>query len=231
MDEQRKDEVEWIAAQAAEAALGLLPGGSVLGRALTLPLALAERRRNEGILLNIHSDIEALRQRRAFPALSELVESEEFMSSLYVCVRGAQATSHGEKRKLLRNALLNGVGAFRTEREEFLSLLSDYHPEHIAILRSVERLRTTHGSMPSGVRSQLSEKLGLAFAVVASCVARLVQDGMLSESVKQKIETEPVRTRYATIPATTEQVLGRETRYHSLSERGALFLEFVSDPL
>lgn len=231
MDERRKDKVEWVTAQAAEAVLGLMPGGSVLGRALTLPLAMAERRRNEAILLSIHEDIEALQLRRTFPTLTELVDSEEFMASLYVCVRGAQATSRDEKRKLLRNALLNGVGAFRTEREEFLALLSAYLPEHVAILRSLGGLRADSGRMPSSVRSQLSQELGLPFAVVSSCVAKLVQDGMMSESVDQKIETQAVRTRYPTTPERKEHVLGRQKTYNSLSERGAAFLEFVSDPL
>ena len=133
MREFTKDQLEFGALKTGEALLGMVPGGSILSAAFTVPLELAERKRNQDILASIQVDLTVLSLN-----LSELTSSEAFMANLIEIVRASQSTSDQGKRKLLRNALVNSIRDAEEVfgiKEHFLKLISAYSVSHVMVLK------------------------------------------------------------------------------------------------
>lgn len=226
-----KDDVEFLVGQVAETTLGILPFGSVFGKALTIPLELAERKRNSTILAAIQADLLELRGRGLTDkSLEEWAESESFLTSIYVVIRASQETQSDEKRKLLRNALINGESSqWTSDRESFLRALASYEPGHIAILGAVEAVEAKDGQMVEDAEHNLSRKSGRSLPKVWRLMPQLVTDAMVDVLVKNEIESSGRSGRE--FGQNAEGQFIRQTTYHGMTGRGRSFLEFIRDPL
>lgn len=237
MRDRRKDEVEFIAAQAAEGMLGLLPGGSLLGKSITVPLEIASRRRTERILGELCNKIDLLHDsgRLEFD-WSELLESESFMSGLHLTMRAAQETESEQKRELLRNALLNGVGGnWGSHGADFLKLVVRYEPEHVLALKA---LRESSGGVGHWVRdaeSIMRESLGenpsqtIPASRFGAIINQLVADALLQEELTSEVGADG-ELHPADAPNSEPQPVF-SPKSHSLTLIGLEFLGFIADPL
>jgi hypothetical protein len=230
VDESQKDTIEYISAQVAAAVFELLPGGSLLSRALLVPVEVAERRRTTRILDSIAADIEQLQARADFPTVESLVASEAFMANLTETVRAMKATSNDEKRQLLRNALMNSeLDDDPAELSEFLiRLVGRYSVLHVQMLRFIEPLEPfvspeiswpVVDGEPSGVMRDLPAMLREAFP----------EDILLLDVVFQELRSDGL-IRLSQPQTYTLQDTGDPTRPDSISELGREFVRFVRRP-
>lgn len=232
MNESTKDDIEFVTAQTAAGVLEIFPGGSLLSKAILVPLELAERRRTARILTAIQADIERLQAAgKLTPSFEDLASSDRFMANLTEAMRAAKATSDKAKRKLLRNAVLNSEMNPQGEYidEFFMRLVGRYAVHHIWLLRfaepfpayvSDEASYPVVDGKPSGVMRDLLALAQAAFPEQADLVIPIFQelrnDGML-------LQSQP--------PTYGLQDTGDPSRPDSISPLGRSFLAFVQDPM
>lgn len=232
MDETTKDAIEYGAVQSVAGLLELFPGGSLLSRALLVPVELAERRRTERILNTLADQIQKLQDAERLESIDELVASDAFMANLHEVVRSMKTTSDDEKRILLGNALLNAQmdGKPRELNEFFIRLAGRYSVLHVRMLRVIEPLPpfvSAEESFPlidgkrSGIMRNLQKLVEEAFPesslLVAPTFQELASDGLI-------IATQPNTRSIAD--------LGRDAnRADAISDLGRAFVAFLRDPL
>ena len=230
MEEGSKDAVEFVVGQVAAGVLELLPGGSLMSRALLLPIELAERKRTAVLLDKLLADVAALSERGWLPPLDELCESELFLASITESVRAMKGTADEGKRKLLRNAVLNTqLDDVPAERSEFfLRVISRYGTLHVEMLTFIEKLPAyvspevsypRVAGKPSGVMRDLPGMLKERFPadpdLVYPAFNELRNDRMIELSQPQT---------YAL------QNTGDATRPDTISNLGRSFLQFLREP-
>lgn len=237
MKEETKRDATYIASQAAEGALSAIPFGSAISKMFIIPLALAEARRNDRILLGIVDDLEGLRSAGKLSLTAEqLFESEEFVASFYTVFRASQETASEEKRRILRNALLNGIDQrWSGERATFVRLVGAYDVEHIVVLRNLAEMSEGRTEMSEHAQYTICSKLTVEGdggeadrARIYAEFQQMVTDGLISESSQGEATEQNVGNKtYGR--AQTKQIV--KTQYwHAISARGKNFLSFVTSP-
>lgn len=230
MKESKKDAIEFAAAQTAAAVLELLPGGSLLSRALIAPIEFAERQRTTVILDAFAADIAELQSQSRLPDIDSLASSDRFMAVLNSAFLASKATADPDKLRRLRNAVFNtqidDVQAIRAEL--FVRLLDRYSELHVRILEVAAPLPTfvsKEESFPfvngkqSGVMRDLfgivQRAVGDPLGLLMPAFNDLRNDGLL-------VRTQPVTYGL--------NDTGDPTRPDSISKLGRAFLLFVRDP-
>lgn len=238
MKEEIKRDAAFVATQDVEGALSVIPFGSAISKSFTIPLALAESRRNDRILRGIVDDLDRLRLAGTLSrTVEQLFESEEFFASFYTAIRASQESESEEKRRLLRNALLSGIDkGWESERATFVRLIGAYNVEQIVVLRDLAELSEGRTEMIEQAQHAICSKLNLNGDDGAADRARIyaefqqmVLDGFISESSQGEATEQKVGNRtYAR--AQTKQIV--KTQYwHAISARGRSFLDFISSPV
>lgn len=230
MKESSKDAVEFFTAQAMAAALELLPMGSVMSRALLAPIEFADRKRTSEVLDQLVGDIAALQATHRLPSVEELASSDRFMAVLSSAVRASKATSDSEKRRLLRNAVINSHldDVEAAIAEYFVRLLDRYSELHVKILVAVEPLPPfvspeesfglvdgEHDGVMRDLFGFLQHEVGDPLGLLAPVFTELRNDGLL-------VQTQPMTYGL--------NDTGDPTRPDSISDLGRAFLVFVRDP-
>jgi hypothetical protein len=238
MKEETKRDAAFIATQVVEGALSAIPFGSAISKSFTIPLALAESKRNDRILRGIVDDLEGLRLAGTLSLTAEqLFESEEFMASFYTVFRASQESESEEKRRMLRNALLNGIDArWVGERATFVRLIGAYNVEHIVVLRDFAELSEGRTEMIEHAQHAICAKLDVNGDDRAADRARtytefqqMVTDGLISESSQGEASEQNVGNRtYGR--AQTKQIV-KTQHWHAISTRGRSFLDFIASPV
>jgi hypothetical protein len=230
MEEGTKDDIELAAAGVADAVFGLLPGGSLLSAAFTVPLQVAHQRRSRQQLEQIQQEIDALRQSGAsVPSPEELAASEAFMARLTTTLRAGLETDSDEKRQLLRNALMNGIlGHWGTLGADFSRLMARYEPEHVAVLDSLLKLGGGQvGHWIEDAVLKVGEYLGPepGQSIPASRLGRVMNE-LVSDDLLQ-------RERISTWPGDYDETNPQphiEPLLVAVTLLGAEFLRFVAQP-
>lgn len=238
MEEETKRDAAFIASQVVEGALNAIPFGSAISKSFTIPLALAESKRNDRILRGIVDDLERLRLIGTLSLTAEqLFESEDFIASFYTVFRASQETESKEKRRMLRNALLNGIDErWAGERATFVRLVGAYNVEHIVVLRNLAEMSVGRTEMIEHAQNTICSKMTVDGDDGAADRARIyaefqqmVTDGLISESSQGEATEQNVGNRTYD-RAQTKQIV--KTQYwHAISARGKSFLDFISSPL
>jgi len=220
MREFTKDQLEFGALKTGEALLGLVPGGSILSASFTVPLELAERKRNQDILASIQADLTELSLN-----LSEMTSSDAFMANLIEIVRASQSTSDQGKRKLLRNALVNSIRdaeeAFGI-KEHFLKLISAYSVSHVMVLKFF-------GSLDPYVSREVSlDEQGVFRDVVTMAKAEFPQLDALILPLTSDMQGDGLLEFAQDLTAGAANIASRPD---SITPMGEDFLTFLRDPL
>jgi hypothetical protein len=246
--DEAKDNVEAWAGAALEAVVSLIPvvGGPVaiaVNRAVGSP---TERKPIRDVAA-LRSDLAAAIERNLIPDAAAVLESEDFSASLQTLLSATYATANSEKKRLLRNALINGATPGRgraRDREPFDRLISRYDPEHVIILDELRRQtnapnsRTWHGSARSD-----HPKYGLlaeAFGALEkedrptrddflAMFTELVADGMVEERTKMSVKERGGISLGGGRMTDSERTVESDDS-HRLSARGLRFLRHVDDP-
>lgn len=232
MDERLKDKVKDAGAAAIEAAVSMVPiVGGPSAVFLNRTFGSAIQRRNERLLLEVAADVERMIEQLALADPEKVLASEDFEAAVHRTLRASQETSSDEKRKLLRNALLNGfvAGDAQSQREQFMAAMVRYQAEHVAVLRAIQSLMEGRSTMLEGAATQVHDGLSeaITFSTVLVCLRELVADGMASESVENQVKEINSRTRLG--QPQSRQVVNQKV-WHSVSASGEAFIEFVTDP-
>ena len=238
MKEETKRDAAFIASQLAEGALSAIPFGSAISKTFTIPLALAEAKRNDRILRGIVDDLEGLRLVGTLSLTAEqLFESEDFMASFYTVFRASQETESDEKRRMLRNALINEIDRrWADEHATFVRLVGAYNVEHIVVLRNLAEMSEGRTEMIEHAQHTICSKLTVDGddgpadrARIYAEFLQMVTDGLISESSQGEATEQNVGNgTFGRVQ--TKQIL--KTQYwHAISARGKSFLDFISSPV
>ena len=237
MKEETKRDATFMASQVVEGALSIIPFGSAISKTFTIPLALAENKRNDRILRAIVADLEELRSAGKLALTAEqLFESEEFFASFYSVFRASQETESEEKRQMLRNALLNGIDQrWSGERATFVRLVGVYDVEHMVVLRNLAEMSEGRTEMIEHARNAICSKLTVDGddtevdrARIYAEFQQMVTDGLISESSQGEATEQNVGTR--TYGRAQSKQIVKTQYWHAISVRGKNFLSFVTSP-
>lgn len=232
MDARNKATAIDAATAGLEAAVSIVPlvGGPsavILNRAF----GSAVQRRNERILAELAEDVQLLIARLDLADPDTVLASEDFQAAVHRTLRAAQETASDEKRKLLRNGLLNGFVTDSTmpQRDQFMALMVRYQPEHVAVLGSIAALMEGRSEMLTHAATQIHDDLNevMTFSSVLLCSRELVADGLAFESSESRVKEVNSLGRYGS--PRTHQV-AETTVWTSISDNGKEFLDFVTDP-
>ena len=234
MEERRKDFVEDTSVAVIEAAVSMIPiVGGPAAVVVNRSFGSAVQRRNERIFAEIATEVELLLQRVEAIEPAAVLASEEFQAAVHRAFRAAQETPSDDKRKLLRNALLNGYVAVEVipQRDAFMSIMTRYEPEHVLVLRAIRTLMVGRSEMLEHAASRVVDQLegSLAHEPVSACLRELVGDGLVSESTENRVQDINVGISRIYGTPQTRQV-AKVTAWHSISTQGEAFLDFVEDP-
>ncbi|WBM80184.1 hypothetical protein KIV56_00925 [Cryobacterium breve] len=223
-----------LAGTIVEAAVSVVPvfGGPaavVTNRLFNMPI----QQRNDRIMTAIQADIATLMQQFDSFVPDEVLSSEEFMAALHRSFRAAQETSSDDKRKLLRNALLNGyvLVEARPRADVFLQLISRYEVGHIVVLRAIQTLMAGRTEALGDAQTLVQRHLAARgqTAEVPGCFRALINDGLVFVITENEVyEQGGPPARFGSPIA--KQVT-RTTKWHNITEEGISFLEFLEDPL
>jgi hypothetical protein len=154
------------------------------------------------------------------------------MAALHRVFRASQETPSEEKRKLLRNALLNGY--VRTEapqqRDRFLALMARYEQDHLIVLRTIQELMVGRTEMLEHAALVVGGRLkqrGIEVDVGA-VLGVLVADGLVYMNSENRVEEVNAGVGFGTLQ---KRQIAKPIVWHSISETGTAFLELVADPL
>lgn len=227
MDEHLKDKVEDAAATAVVAAVSLVPFvGGPISTILNGALGSAVQRRQERVLSELLADLERLSKERAALDVDALLLNEEFIANLSRTVRICMETFDADKRRYVRNVLLNGID----ERidDSYARFVEFYSAEVFAALQASDICSERTGRAASSMES-LREYSAHPMPNLYSSIAILVGDGMMTRGEERKVREVPSRRRYSA-PGSTELDV-REHLYYSVSPLGKRLLEFIRDPV
>lgn len=234
MEERRKDFAEDASVAVIEAAVSMIPiVGGPAAVIVNRSFGSAVQRRNERIFAEIATEVELLLQRVEAIEPAAVLASEEFQAAVHRAFRAAQETPSDDKRKLLRNALLNGYVAVEVipQRDAFMSIMTRYEPEHVLVLRAIRTLMVGRSEMLEHAASRVADQLkgSLTHESVSACLQDLVGDGLVSESTENRVQEINVGISRIYGTPQTRQV-AKVTAWHSISAQGEAFLGFVEDP-
>ena len=189
----------------------------------------AVQRRHERDIAEIRSDLDAVIARYELSDATARVSTDEFVAAMHAIAPAIQSTASEGKRKLLRNALINGafLGDWPDyKRESFMRQMAAYDAFHVVVLQYVSTLPPFDPEeMPeSGVWRDLDAMIVDELfpsepemrPIVQRAIKQLDLDGLLVQAQPQ--------TRGV-------QNTGNAIRPDAISDLGRDFLEFVSDPL
>lgn len=232
MKESTKDAVEYTTAQLAAGVLEVFPGGSILSKAFLVPLELSERRRTEAIIGALVADVEDLKALGKFPStLEELAESDAFMANLTEMMRASKSTHDEEKRKLLRNAVLNaeldppaaGLDEF------FIRLIARYSVLHVRVLQLIAPLPPFESAELSYPKDASGQASGVMRDIPALAQREFPNSSALVTPVFRELRNDGLVE--LTQPQTYAlQNTGDATRPDTISDLGKQFIRFLADP-
>lgn len=230
MREEHKDVVQDAVVEAAGVALGFIPFvGPVLSGALGIAAGSAAQRRTDHILQEVVLDLQRLQAERQLPT-ADVVESDAFLAAAERTIRRLVESDNDEKRKLLRNALLN-VSSGQPVDGEFERWLDRLDADDVRVAAAVEELMRDRGQLLESAPSQVSrwfEQTGENEPTrIRERIRALVNEGVLHTTSDDLVEDVRVRNRNG---MKTERRL-RSKYYHGITDRGAEFLAYVRDPL
>jgi hypothetical protein len=229
VDEGRKDDIELVTAGLAGAAFGLVPGGSLLAAAFSLPLQVAQQRREREELEQIRRQLEDLRTSGAtLPAADELAGSEAFMAQLTITMRAAMETDNEDKRRLLRNALMNGMSnRWGTHRWDFARAVARYEPEHVAALHVLLDASGGQGYWLRDAEREIHERLqpGTDTTIPASRFGRILNELASDDFIQREGEAIWPAAAPGAVPQPHIQ-----PQVVAVTLLGVEFLRFVAEP-
>jgi hypothetical protein len=123
---------------AARGLISLIPGaGGPIDELLALVLAPSVSRRRDDWFRELADLVEEIKKRIDGFKVEYLAENEEFVSATIQATRIAAGTHKEEKRRILRNALLNialGTGPDEDTQEIFLNIVDAFTASHVRVL-------------------------------------------------------------------------------------------------
>jgi hypothetical protein len=159
--------VDSLALRGARIALGMLPGGAIMGEILTALYEYPYAKRQQRFFAQLADDLEELRNRKNI-TIEDLANDEEFLTTLHRATSAAMKAHQLEKLDALRFAVRNTAEGLAPEidtRMLFLRLVDELTPTHLRILNlysdPVRHLRQ------SGAWSSLPRNYDLQRQVIA----------------------------------------------------------------
>jgi len=123
---------------AARGLIALIPGmGGPIDELLSLVLAPSVSRRRDDWFKELADVIEEIKKKVDGFKIEELARNEAFVSATIQATRIAAGTHKEEKRKILRNALLNialGTGPDEDTQQIFLNIVDSFTVSHVRVL-------------------------------------------------------------------------------------------------
>jgi hypothetical protein len=119
--------------------VSLIPGaGGPIDELLSLVLAPSVSRRRDEWFKELADVVEEMKKRRIDDfKIEDLAQNEAFVSATILATRIAAGTHKEEKRKILRNALLNialGTGPDEDTQQIFLNVVDAFTASHVRVL-------------------------------------------------------------------------------------------------
>jgi hypothetical protein len=232
--EHAKDLAEDAVAAVVEGAVSAIPIiGGPLAVAVNRGFGSAVQRRTDRIVQSLVTDIDRLVGILGLD-LEQLESSEEMLAAFHRAVRAAQETSSDEKRRLLRNALLNGYVTTAPDyavSDHFLGLMVKYRPAHVVVLNALREIMVGRTETLEHASMVIGQHLGEVTVVpsIAVCVKDLAADGLINEQVLNEVKEVNVGGRPVNGTMQTKQYADPSYRYWS-NELGGQFLDVVADP-
>jgi len=229
-----KDLAEDAAAAVVEGAVSIIPIlGGPLAVAVNRGFGSAVQRRTDRIVHSLVTDVERLAEMLGLD-LEQLETSEEMLAAFHRAVRAAQETSSDEKRRLLRNVLLNGYVAASSDyslSDLFLGLMVKYQPGHVVVLNALREIMVGRTETLEYSSVVIGQHLGEVTLVpsIAVCIKELAADHLINEQVLNEVKEVNVVGRPANGTIQTKQYANPSYRYWT-NELGGQFLDFVADP-
>ncbi len=235
MKDRTKDRIEDVAAAVVEGVASAIPIlGGPLAVAVNRSFGSAQQRRNERILAEIEADVVHIYEQLKRTDIDSLFQSEQFMAAFNTTFRAAQESPSEEKRKLLRNALINGYVSDSSAsdlHDDFLRLMTRYQPGHVVILDALNRIMSARTETLDYAAAAITAELERSKIPIPTSLGAylrdLVNDQLVHESTQSEIREQTVRQKYG--PLRTENYINNKTR-HNISKRRQLFLDLVADP-
>jgi hypothetical protein len=121
----------------ARGLVSLIPDAGVIDQLLSLVLAPSLVRRRDEWLKDLADVVEELKKRVDNFNIEDLAQNEAFVSATIQASRIAAGTHKEDKRKILRNALLNialGGGPDEDTQQIFLNIVDAFTASHVRVL-------------------------------------------------------------------------------------------------
>nr|WP_306629588.1 hypothetical protein [Arthrobacter ulcerisalmonis] len=234
MDEKTKDKIEDGAAAVVEAGVSIIPFvGGPAAVLVNRAFGSATQRRNEKLFDELSARIENIVQQMDAGEAEKLLEGEDFQAAAHRVFRASQETASAEKRRLLQNALMNGYlrPECPADRDEFLSEMVRYEPEHVVVLQAMEAIMASRSETLPHAVSEIRDRVEGAIPddVLRKCVNELVADDLLGRYENSEVEERSFLTGGSIRRRETKQVVRSEVR-HSITAKGKNFLLYVAEP-
>jgi len=231
MRDEHRDAIEDLAAAGTQVTLGYIPGaGPVLAALFGQAAGSAAQRRTKRILSELAEDVRRLRDQRGLPT-EDVVQSDEFLAATERTMRRLIEAESEEKRKLLRNALLNMSAGDPVDRE-FERWLDRFDPDDVRVAAAVEDLTEGTSRMLEEVELQVrfwfEDRDELPPARIRGRVGALARAGILDRLSDRVVHNVPLSPSGGD-GATGGRVL--TTDFYDVSHRGHAFLAYLRDPL
>ncbi|MEO6116275.1 MAG: hypothetical protein ABIP33_07820 [Pseudolysinimonas sp.] len=245
ISERDADKIEDAGAAAVEAALSAIPFiGGPLAVMANRAFGSALLRRHEALIEEIRDDLDRALNLGLVTDPIEALSNDLFLAGLSRVFRESEETANSDKRRLLRNVLINGLDPMRVadgrEAELFNRLISRYDPEHVAVLAAALRAAPNAQGSASvtdrqGVKIELfglpsawrhSEEENERRIDVDVRATELIGDGLISEKNSSEIKEAFGRSLDR---AKTSQEISTRSRL-TVTARGRRFLRLVEDP-
>lgn len=236
MDDRIKDRIEDAGLTLLEIAVAMVPyAGAPLAVITNKAFGSSYERRINKILGEMRDDLTRLEASGTVHFDESLTESDEYQAAISRVLRQLVESDSDEKRKLLRNALLNRLSGF-PQAHRFERPLESCDPWDIQILNAASALTVGEDGSRRWVRLRhhlsdyfASQSLPMTEQSTARIQA-LVSLGLLHEDHKSEIRETRRRRQYPSEHPGVEQTVVT-VREQSISTYGALFLQYLRDPL
>lgn len=231
MRDEHRDAIEDFASAGAQIALGYIPGaGPVIAAIFGQAAGSAAQRRTDRILSELVEDVQRLRDQRNLPT-ADVAESDEFLAATERTIRRLLEADTEEKRKLLRNALLNLSAGASVDRE-FERWLERFDPDDVRVAAAVEDLMKDTSRMIEEVELQVrfwfEDREEIPPARIGARVGALAREGILDRLSDRVVQDVPI-SRLGSDGATEGRV--QTTDFYDVTDRGHSFLAYLRDPL
>ncbi|MBT1621524.1 hypothetical protein KK101_02355 [Curtobacterium flaccumfaciens pv. oortii] len=243
MDEQRKDQIEdWtqdLSGATLESLMSLVPGvGPFLAVFANRMMGSAFERRTKRVISELRDDLVRLEQSGQAQFTPDLAESDEFQAAMHRTIRRLLESGSQDKRKLLRNAMLNRVTGFENA-DQFERALDACDADDVLVLLAIDE---GCGPAKDGRRRQImaSYHIPQVFqgwqqtppGMLATRVALLVSLGLVDEHTKSELENRNSPSSITRV----DRALGKGqpvkiTVRINITEHGDQFLKYLTDPL